>query len=77
MNGNTDEGHEKLRAVVNNVIELHPTAFEPFLFNSANVEAHLRKSKAVGMWAETLDNMACANLLRRKVFLYSFISTGK
>ena len=76
MNGNTDEGHEKLRAMVNNVVELCPTAFEPFLFESENVEVHLRKSKVVGTWAETLDIMACATLLRRKIFLYS-LSTGK
>ena len=70
MNCNADEEHEKLRAMVNNVIELHPNAFEPFLFNSENAEAHLRKSKVVGTWAETLDIMACATLLRRKIFLY-------
>ena len=76
MSGNTDEGHEKLRAMVNNVSELYPTAFEPFLLNSEKVEAHLRKSKVVGTWAETLDIMACATLLRRKIFLY-LLSTGK
>ena len=37
MDGNTDDRHEELRAMVNNVIELYPTAFAPFLFNTKNV----------------------------------------
>ena len=69
IDGNTDRSHKELRAMVNNVIELYPTAFEPF--TSENVEVHLRKSKVVGTCAETLDIMACATLLRRLVFLYS------
>ena len=71
MDGNTDDRHEELRAMVNNVIELYPTAFAPFLFNTKDVEAHLIKSMVTGMWAEMLDIMACATLLRRKIFLYS------
>ena len=29
------------------------------------------QSKVLGTWAETLDIMACATLIRRKIFLYS------
>ena len=71
IDGNTDRRHDELRAMVNNVIELYPTSFEPFLFNTENVEAHLSQSKVLGTWAETLDIMACATLIRRKIFLYS------
>ena len=54
IDGNTDRRHDELRAMVNNVIELYPTSFETFLFNTENVKLHLSQSKVLGMWAETL-----------------------
>ena len=48
IDGNTDRRRDELRAMVNNVIELYPTSFEPFLFNTENVEAHLSQSKVLG-----------------------------
>ena len=70
---NTDQRHEELRVKVNNVIELYLSAFQPFLFSSDSVEAHLRTSKVVGTWAKTLDIIACATLEEKGISVFAIV----
>jgi len=65
------EKHEEIHRLSSTLIEKNPKVFRPLLFSSHSVKEHVKRSKIMGTWAETVDIFSCALLLRRPICTFS------
>ena len=67
----SDEKHEEIRRLSYSLTERNPKVFEPLLFSSNCVEDHVKNSKIMGTWAETVGIFSCASPLERPICTFS------